>query len=263
MFTGIKTDYNNVHNTTFASWGAFTDTVENMRWDPLGSETWAGGSKKDAFTLARKGWPEQSKCVAKLAARVADRIVEHSALGIANHIVADVCGAAYDPGAYMSGVPECWLAFQPVEEKNSVRIIADGTISAGAEKRWKIKSGTAIAALVIALASKGHPVTLDLYFGGTKGKAPTDCYVRLHDGLVGGPLDIDRMTYALAHTLPMRGMAHTLWGRGVMPHSGSERPEQTHGAYDLWIGGGHLSDVRRWNDDGESWVLEQYTKQSS
>ncbi len=263
MFTGsvLKTDIANKFKTTFASWGAFVDHIESLDWwAGAGDVDWMGGTRSDAFRYANKGWREQTPKVSSLSRRVADRVVEHSATAYNTEVVYAVTGAAYDPGAYLSGVPECWLAFEQTQAKCGVRIVVDGTLSAGVHKSTKITMGTAICALVMALHSAGHPVTVDLFFGGSGGES---CFIRLHDGAVGGVLDIDRLTYAIAHPLPMRGMAHTLWHRGVMPYSRNGHPKETHGSFDLWVGGGHLNDVAKWNDDGEAWVTEQYLKQTS
>lgn len=245
--------------TTFASWEAFVDHVEPMCWYHGGCY-WMGGSKEDAFRMARFGWREQTPKVAEMAGRVADRVVTHSALALRTEVSYDVVGAAYDPGAYMSGIPECWVAFKPVEEKGAVRIIMDGTVSAGVSKENKIALGTAVTALILALNSAGHPVTVDLFFGGSRGES---CFIRLHDGALGAPLDIDRIVYGIAHPLPMRGMAHTLWGRGVTPYLRNRHPEDTKGPFDLWLGGGHLYDVYDWTDGGEEWVVEEYLKQTT
>jgi hypothetical protein len=192
-------------------------------------------------------------------------------LAKATHVVYDVCGAAYDPGAYIAGIPECWVAFQEAEEKCGIRIVFDGTISSGVKKDTKIKMGIAAAALIMALDSAGHPVTVDLFFGGKQyyahGKDITknredSCFIRLQDGLRGHILDVDRLLYALAHPLPMRGMAHTLWGDGTMPFSRNQTPKDTKGDFDLWLGGGHLDDVDQWEDDGEEWVTMQYLEQT-
>lgn len=261
----MKTDAKDCYNATFGSWFNFVDHVEKMPWYDEGDIFWMGGTRADAFRLARNGWAQQTPKAVEISRKVADRVIEHSATGITTEINYDVTGAAYDPGAYMAGIPECWVAFHEVEEKCAVRIIVDGTVSAGVSKKTKIKLGTAVAALVMALDSAGHPVTVDLYFGGidnNRGGIPTDCYIRIHNGAMGAVLDVDRMVYAIAHPLPMRGMAHTLWGHGVLPYSREARPENTHGSYDLWVGGGLYSDVTRWGDNGEDWVMDQYLKQT-
>lgn len=259
----MKTNYSDKFNATFSSWGSFVDHVENLPWYRCDAY-WAGGTRSDAFRMARNGWREQTPKVAKIAQRVADRVVEHNAMAVATEIVYDVTGAAYDPGAYLSGVPECWLAFQETQEKCGIRIVIDGTVSAGVNKHDKIKMGTAIAALIMALDSAGHPVTVDLFFGGSRsyGRKGESCFIRLQDGAMGGVLDIDRLVYAVAHPLPMRGMAHTLWGHGVMPYNRNRHPEDTKGEFDLWLGGGHLNDVYRWKDSGEEWVMGQYLEQT-
>lgn len=262
----MKTNTSNIWDTTFASWGAFVDHIETKRWYGA-SSGWAGGTKEDAFRFARVGWPEQTPKVSELAQRVADRVVEHTALAEATEVNYNVTGAAYDPGAYLSGVPECWLAFEKVEEKCGIRIVIDGTISSGVDKEHKIRMGTAACALILALDGAGHPVTVDLFMGGMyhgyTRKESEKTYIRLQDGLNGAVLDIDRLTFAIAHPLALRGFGLSLWGHGRMqPYFRNEHPEDTKGDFDLWIGGGHLNDCKSWKDGGEAWVLNQYLNQT-
>jgi len=260
----MRTNIKDKFNTTFGSWFEFVDHIETLKWWPGGSNNdWAGGTRNDAFTLARDGWRSQTPQVSALARKVADRTVSSSAKCSTTEIVFEVTGAAYDPGAYMSGVPECWVAFKESEEKRAVRIVVDGTLSASVSKETKIKMGTAIAALVMALDSAGHPVNVDLFFGGREGRRrKKSCFIRLHSSNVGSVLDVDRLVYGIAHPLPMRGMAHTLWGEGTTPYSRNDKPEKTCGDFDLWLGGGLISDVAAWKDDGESWVTDQYLAQT-
>lgn len=164
METNTKNDY----DTTFKSWMAFVDYVQKMKWfggNPYDA-MWAGGTKEDAFRLANFGWPEQTHKVSLLARKVADRMVEHSAIAETTKIVFDVCGAAYDPGSYLSGMPECWIAFKQEPDKAAVRIVVDGTVSAGVNQNAKIALGTAVSALILSLNGAGHPTTVDLFFGG-------------------------------------------------------------------------------------------------
>lgn len=262
----MRTKTQDKFKTTFGSWFEFVDHIESLEWwAGGGTKEWAGGTRNEAFTLARDGWRSQTPEVSALARKVADRTVSSSANAQTTEVVFDVTGAAYDPGAYQAGVPECWVAFQETLEKRAIRIVVDGTLSCGVDRKTKVKMGTAISALVMALDSAGHPVTVDLFFGGRKGysgKAKKSCFIRLHTSNAGSVLDVDRLVYGIAHPLPMRGMAHTLWGEGTMPYSRNDRPDETYGDVDLWLGGGLISDVRYWKDDGESWVIDQYLSQT-
>lgn len=262
----MQTKTDNKHLATFSCWSAFVEAVEAKSDWYYRRTSWMGGSEQDAYRLARYGWHDQTPKVSAMAQKVADRVVEKTAVGITTEVVYDVTGAAYDPGAYMAGVPECWLAFKPVEEKAGIRIVIDGSISAGVSHKQKITFGTAMTALILALDSAGHPVTVDLFWGG-KGMSyrggDVETFIRLQDGKLGAPLDIDRLTYAIAHPLAFRGLGLSWWGHGnFYPHRNNQKPAETHGPYDLWLGGGHLHDVAKWKDDGEDWVMQQYLAQT-
>lgn len=260
----MKTNISDIYDTTFASWGAFVDHIEKKRWYGFGGSKWAGGTREEAFDLARMGWHKQTPKVSELAQKVADRVVEHTAEAETTEINYNVTGAAYDPGAFMSGVPECWLAFERTEEKCGIRIVVDGTISSGVAHEHKITMGTAACALIMALDSAGHPVTVDLFMGGKNyGREAEKTFIRLQDGLNGAVLDIDRLTFAMAHPLALRGFGLTLWGHGNMqPYFRNEYPRDTKGEFDLWVGGGHLDDCKSWKDGGEAWVMNQYLAQT-
>src|SRR5690606_32507271 len=133
--------------------------------------------------------------------RIVDRAVSsRSAMALVQDFQPDVVGAAYDVGGYRSGVPECWVRPETVPVRRAISVCVNVTASGGIEASTLRKRGIAVASLVLALQSAGHPVTVDVavcidsYNG--RGKFMDLC--RVCDAM-GSQVDIDRMVFAMAH----------------------------------------------------------------
>lgn len=228
---------------------------------------WTGGTFDTAYKLALDGWPEGANRAAEMSTKIVDRVVGRSTVGITESVGYDVIGAAYDAGAVALGIPEAWGVLQPQESKRAVRIVLNSSVSAGITPEVITKRGVAVAALALALQTKGYPVTVDVY---TSSNGLThSVLVRVADATSGSQLDLDRIVYALAHASMQRrlvraaqsdyrmGASGDKWGSG-MPRS-NDRPE---GDIDLYIGGATIWEVERWQDGGEAWVLQEYLRQT-
>lgn len=239
-------------------------------------DEWYGGSWDDTYRLAEMGWSEGAAKASVMAMRIADRAIATTASALMTEVVYDVSGAAYDPGAYMSGAPECWLAFKPYESKSGIRIVVNISASQGVKAETFKRRGIAIAALAVALNAKGHPVTVDVVDAAHPGLSDIDFITtqfRVANALSGSVLDIDRLVYSLAHPTVFRRLmsaerngfrgktCDTKWGHGIPARSKENIPGL--GDYDLFLGAGHISDVSRWSDSGEQWVLETYINQTT
>lgn len=253
---------------------------EGWRGGGRSDNEWHGGTWEQTFKLVEYGWPEGSQQASKMSVSIADRAIQGTSSALVPEIVYDVTGAAYDPGAYMAGVPECWLAFQPHEEKRAIRMVVNIAVSCAVSVEVFRRRGIALSALALALNAQGHPITVDVVqaikprrgmFGDPKDYETI--MFRAADALSGSPLDIDRMVYSMAHpsvfrricsaaTNGFRGKTEgTHWGCSAVPMIGEPIPDL--GQYDLFLGAGHIYDVERWNDGGEEWVLQEYLKQTS
>lgn len=262
--------------------GSLTELVTHVRNLPYRQEyydegnDWYGGSWDDTYRLTESGWQEGAREASEMAIRIADRAVQSTASALKTEVVYDVVGAAYDPGAYMSGVPECWLGFKPHEEKSGVRFVANVAVSCGVTAEIFKRRGIALAALALAMNAQGHAVTIDVV-SAIKPRDRTDTYetvqFRVADAMSGSPLDIDRVVYGLAHPTVFRRICaavtngfrgktgDTRWGSSRVPFSDEDIPNL--GELDLFLGVGHIDEVRKWNDGGEEWVLREYEKRTS
>lgn len=233
-------------------------------------DTWYGGmgyTVDETFHLARYGWPEATRVASELAEKLTARIVSMSDLSVAPKIGYDVVGGAYDPGAYIAGVPECWGTIEPTPIRRAVRIVANLDASGGISNDTLFKRGAAVSALVILLQTRGHPVTVDVLCpDGTYSKR--GCFVRIASAESGSILDIDKVTFALAHPgflrVFFRGWTNEFIGGAIgrWDTTGPLTNEFPEGEIDLVLGGTHYDEVDRYRDGGEQWIVQEYLRQT-
>lgn len=275
--------------TTWLTYNSLAELVEHVQRLPEPTKTarcddsnrWAGGDyapcgMQQALDLARNGWPEGVREAGKIAAGIAERVVQASGMAQEDNFGYDVTGGAFDAGAYLSGVPECWGTLQPQQERKAVRIVVNICASGGVPADMLLKRGAAIAALVLTLTARGFAVTVDVMAGLTFDHGAGDSkhmIVRVADASTGSPLDIDRVVFALAHPGMLRRINRALingfrsekyTGEGWDPSrpDSNVRPEGP--APDLYIGGVHYNERNRWEGkEAEAWVLAEYNRQTT
>ena len=164
-----------------------------------------------AYTLARDGWTEGTK----RARRLSDPLVEVISSRIERvepTYVLEGTGAL-DIGRYLDGEPECWVRFTPelVDGPGTkhLTVLYNGTVSAGVDKEVIAAKGAVMAALVELLEMAGHRVQILLGHSTERmgNRAEILVPVKSYDQ----PLDIDRLTFALAHPACLRVLAFSCW----------------------------------------------------
>jgi hypothetical protein len=194
----------------------------------------------------------------------------------------DVNGAAYDVGEYLSGTPECWIRPDPAVSKPCVTIAVNTVSSGGIPAAMLELRGAAVVALTLALQSNGYAVRVYAIEGMRPGYKDPDVWHRVcltDEG--GGPLDTDRLLYALAHPSAPRQLGYALGCTvaGVNPTGAAIGWPKEHGGN--WGGGGSMmewlpeewrgADVflpppfwsdASWNDEASvsAWVQETYAR---
>lgn len=266
-------------NLTWVEYPTMVEFVEHLRTLPRrGSEhfnegsLWSGGSLtysiEDAFRLATHGWPEATRRATELSRRLSDRVVTLSGENEEPVIGFDVTGGAYDAGARIVGVPECWGTVAPVRARRGVRIVANIDASGGVSNETLIQRGAAVGALVMVMQARGHAVTVDVLCpDGSFSKR--GCFVRVADGGSGSIVDIDKIVFALAHPAMLRvffrGWTNGFLGGsyGRWDHTGALTNEFPKGNIDLVLGGTHLYEFERYVGGAEQWVLDEYVRQTT
>lgn len=262
--------------TRFDSLSDLVSHVESLPVHGEGSPDFSGGTFVDAKRLAAMGWPEGARRASAVSNRIADRVIASRNADNQEPVIGqDVCGAAYDPGAYASGVPECWSTLEPAVEKRAIRIVVNAMASGSVSNESIVDRGVAVAGLVLALQSRGYVVTVDVcqVLTPDKCKEVESTIVRVIDGASGSPLDVDRLVYAIAHPTVLRVLfanttngyrgrtCSTRWGSGSITRTVDDA--MTDGPCDLYLEHMHADDSDKWAGGGEKWVLDQFNRQTA
>ena len=178
-------------------------------------------------TLATLGWPAGMDHVRAITLPAVRTLLAQ--VVPASGWTLDVTGAAYEMGEYLSGVPECWQAPQVEAVKPVVRIQVDLGLRADIPGRMVTHRGAAVVALTLALQAAGYVVDVAAVCG--SGVESDHFWVRvpLSDGQ-GGPLDLNRLVFGLAHPAMVRillfGLGAELCGHAgaAATHAGGPNP---------------------------------------
>jgi hypothetical protein len=176
--------------------------VQESRSFSYGS-SWSGTeSFEDAVKLAQNGWPEGSQKVQNLTNILVNKVSDMIEQPVIQY---DVTGNDFDIALYLNNVPEYWTTFHTDEAgmtNRVVKILFNIATSAGIIGETMKAKGAAIAALVIILEQIGIRVELELGQAVTcKGKR---WEIKAVVKEAAQPLDIDRLTFALAHPSSLR-----------------------------------------------------------
>lgn len=185
-----------------------------------GDKNWCGtNTVGEALAIADKGWPDGMARVRAIA--IPALAACHAAIHADGGWQYDVTGADYDVGEYLTGAPECWLAPETPASKPVVTIMANIVSSAGIPKAALEMRGAAVCALTMALQTAGYAVRVFAVEGMNIGSKDIWHRVCLTDDM-GGPLDTDRLLFALAHPSAARQIGYCLGVvmAGMTPDSG-------------------------------------------
>ncbi len=199
----------------FDSWGEMIDFAQNRKtvWDDDTCASRKQSSLYDRFTLCENlagavklalcGWPEGSKMVHDITAKLVDKITSFVEQP---EIMYDVTGEDFDMGLYTSGAPEHWMRtethIQDGVGKKHLRVVFNYSASGGVGTNALQLKGAAIASMIQALELSGircELVTVDTSVQDTQAY---ENYVTLKH--FNQPLDIDRVIFAMGHPAMLR-----------------------------------------------------------
>ncbi len=268
------------HTRDFRSWSDYLAYARTLPPDARG----AGGRTREgaiewasapdlngACNIAERGWSEGMDKVRSIALPAVDKMAatieaQDERWGW------DVTGAAYDVGEYLSGAPECWLAPTLISDKPCVTISINSALSMGIPKEMIEMRGAAVVALALALQTAGYAVRVyqiimsevDSSSGGWHSDL-TAVRVCLTDDN-GGPIDTDRLLFALAHPAATRllgfSVARGIAGAPMTAGLGSPDDFPVEG----WTSDFHMQranyDDAEWRSKAsvEAWVATQYAQ---
>jgi hypothetical protein len=264
----------------FNSWTEFVDAAEKMEGSlgieermsrRMGNASFSGtDSFEECIRLARCGWPEGAKRVkAKLdllhAAIPAKRVVKEVQMS-------RVGPGIIDMGRYKQGHPAPWVTWQDTEVESNespngqiITIAFNITASGGVSTDVMFRKGATIAALADILERSGKRVELiliDTSQGNHDRMVIRSCIKRAED-----PLDIDRVTFAVANASTLRRLGFSIYENQKNAKRNSWWSGGTYGScVNVVVPGAinvHSTDLRYFSDDASqiAWLKQNLAEQ--
>jgi len=200
----------------FDSWQEAVDYAEASGRDFGERGGWSGGTKAEAYRLARKGWPEGRKGVERLMAsfKVTSKISRP-------YIAFDVAGeGGFDAGMLVSGVPECIMDWREGEDTRQgagpiVTVAMNISQSASITAEAIEARGAAVLTLVDALEAAGRRVEVLIAKSNHYGPWNCDVTFIVHAKRPDCPLQVDQLTFATVHVASNRQIGFSWVARAV------------------------------------------------
>lgn len=176
----------------------------------FGTHSW-----DDALALARAGWPEGTNKVRGIVGTLTQDLFTEVMRPTPRQ---DVTGQWFDPGLVAEGIPECCYEWTEVRESGpAIKIVVNGCVSAGVSTDTIMNRGAAVCAFVQALELAGRQS--EVWLGINSDNYDIHICIKRADS----PLQLDQLTFALAHPAVLRRLAFSHWECDGMPaaHAGS------------------------------------------
>jgi len=166
------------------------DAYTRDDWDY--NEGWLG-----TLHLTKHGWPEGAAKMRALADKLYEKIAPK--VNVWQGTRHDVCGAGVDMSAYLSGEPECMIAFEQskTDAAPPVDILISCSCSYNIAADIICNRGAAILATIDALEQSGCSVSVTVEFTDAKGGYETVNTIRIKRP--GEVLDADALAFAIMH----------------------------------------------------------------
>ena len=266
-------------NVRYNSWTEFVDAAERLPSELAESErdSRSEGSKfsgtssfEECVRMARQGWPEGAKKVkAKLdllnAAIPAKQVIKEVQMS-------RVGPGIIDMGRYKQGHPAPWVTWQDTQVESNespnggiITIAFNITASGGVDKDTMFRKGATIAALTDLLERSGKHVELILLVtskGYRDRLVVQACIKRAED-----PLDIDRITFAVANASTLRRLGFSIYECQRNAHANGWHAASGYGyCVDETIEGAiniHSTDLRYFGDEAQqiAWLKKNLSEQ--
>lgn len=163
---------------------------------------WKGCTLADAHKMAAEGWVEGAE-----KARKFTDLLTNAIGGLIDRIEInyDVEGHAIDIGRFVQNEPECWMRFDVEKVQQPavkyIRIVVNGTASAGVDADTIMGRGSCVAALVELLEFAGNRCEVVLALST---RSQYNMCVLTTVKQFDEPLDMPKIAYTLAHPSVLR-----------------------------------------------------------
>lgn len=179
--------------------------------------SWAWGDLKTwdrVLETAASGWDEHLEATLRIA-EDAVSTVEQDTQSWGFQTVYDVTGTDVDVDRYLTGVPECMIAYPLIEVPRVGRVItlcASISVSGSVSERTLVHRGQVLTALAIHLSRMGLSTELWADFTASPGHGRGDKgTIRTLVKGANDVLDPARILYAYAHPSMPRGLGFACW----------------------------------------------------
>lgn len=157
----------------------------------------------EACSLTARGWPQGAARAKKMLDRIESTEHVRVELSSLTQTRNDVTGSYVDVGAYVSGIPECMVEFEPDPRKvRFAHIVIAASTSSYTSEQDIMARGACICAAIDTLESRGIRcnVTLQVATGTAQLFIRDDVTLKnAHD-----PLNLDSLAFAVAHPAMLR-----------------------------------------------------------
>lgn len=219
---------------------------------------WYGTSDfSETMKLARDGWAEGREAVEAAIVHFSSVIGSKARRTVLAH---EVAGSSPDVAAFLCGDPENMFAREYIETETVgkiIRLVVNGTASAGIDSKEIIKRGALIVALVDSLEMSGFSVEVILTFHGKDAGVSTEQIITVKSA--GDPVEIDRLAFCIAHPSCFRRLGFSCWEHDPLYmakhyRSGYGRCAESSDKGDIYIPSSDLTRIT----DGEAsrWVRD-------
>jgi hypothetical protein len=221
---------------------------------------WHGASFDAALTLARDGWPQAAKEADSLASGHLRTVSVRSMTPVPR---LDVCGESVDVGAFLSGEPEAFLAFEKRETAGAGRVVTltyNGSTSGGVPTQVMVARGAATLALARLLEEAGYSTEIVYAQAGKHRNATvvSTATVKQPDQ----PFDAERLAFWFCHPAALRRITFAIfdgWGVDAGCHYPAAAPPELRG--DIYVS--HALLGSQWADpkSARAWIVARLKEQ--
>lgn len=209
------------------SLGEFFAAVDSRpaKYDHDGDAEWHGTANYgEAMRIAKEGWREMRPKVDEYQSAIMDKV--RQTVDLTHVPTLDLMGAAVDVGEFLTGVPECMIAF-PTEPNPTIdrtlRVVMDPGASGSHSAYGMARRGAAVACLLEVLQILGY--SLEIWIASpVRGVRDDGIYTPLvKANPAGQTVDIDGLMFACGHPSMLRRLffseryqhnGHSIWSMG-------------------------------------------------
>lgn len=226
---------------------------------------------EECLKVAREGWPEGYANIRSLASTIFDLVSDKV---VRPTIIHEVTGDMLDMGAFMEGVPECFLQWKEAEEtvtgsNQVIRLVFNCAASCGIRRETLIARGAVAVALAEALELSGRRVEIILAESvNTWAGDGFEMFTVVKESWA--PIQGDQLAFALCHPDVLRRLVFSLQEQTPKPRNagvgqGYGTPQEVVNKKDqgnIYIPMAHY-DHQQWENpkSAEAWILKTLREQ--